>query len=243
MNTILVGCEFAGKTTLANEIVEWSERNLGGSSHFHDHFTIPSTELGREAAEEYKNAHSQIKEMFQRFMMIYHASSAFYDAPDHHLMGFHIEEAVYAPLYYGYGGKDSAAPLRSPEGQRTAMARSMEKEILERAPSVVLVLMKASHEVIRQRMDADVLPDDGTTAAQNKSKPFGEPTRGVVRDQDVESVLDRFQEEFDASLIKNKIILDTTAATVDETMVEFVDKMQPFFSEADRGRMRDHKSA
>ena len=66
MNTILVGCEFAGKTTLANEIVEWSERNLGGSSHFHDHFTIPSTELGREAAEEYKNAHSQIKEMFQR---------------------------------------------------------------------------------------------------------------------------------------------------------------------------------
>ena len=54
MNLILVGCEFAGKTTLANEIVEWSESNLGGSSHFHDHFTIPSSELSPEAAASYK---------------------------------------------------------------------------------------------------------------------------------------------------------------------------------------------
>ena len=243
MNTIMVGCEFTGKTTLANEIVEWSERNLGGSSHFHDHFTIPSTELGSEAAEQYKTAHPQIKEMFQRFMMDYHASAAFYDAPDHHLMGFHIEEAVYAPLYYGYGGKDSAAPNRSPEGQRTEMARRTEAKILERAPGVVLVLMKATPEVIRKRMRANVFPDKSTTEAQKKSKPFGEPTRGVVREESVELVLDRFQEEFDASLIQNRIVLDTTTATVDETMAELVDKIQPFLSDADRKRIRDHKPA
>ena len=35
MNVIMVGCESAGKTTLADLIVEWCERNLGGSSHFH----------------------------------------------------------------------------------------------------------------------------------------------------------------------------------------------------------------
>ena len=138
MNIILVGCEFAGKTTLANEIVEWSERSLGGSSHFHDHFTIPSSELTGEAAEEYGEAHPQIKEMFQRFMISYHVSQDFYGSPDHNLMGAHIEEAVYAPLYYGYGGEDSKAPLRSPNGQRTELARHFDEQILERPPKPCL---------------------------------------------------------------------------------------------------------
>ena len=132
MKVILVGCEFTGKTTLANEIVEWSETNLGSSSHFHDHFTIPSTELGDKAAEEYRLANPQIKEMFQRFMILYHISDDFYSNADHNLMGLHIEEAVYAPLYYGYGGENSGAPSRSPAGQRTEMARHTEKQILEK---------------------------------------------------------------------------------------------------------------
>ena len=242
MNIILGGCEFAGKTTLANEIVEWSERTLGASSHFHDHFTIPSSELTGEAAEEYKAAHPQIKEMFQRFMMIYHISPAFFSAPDHNLMGLHIEEAVYAPLYYGYGGKDGGAPNRSPEGQRTELARHLEQDILERAPEAVLVLLKASPKVIRQRMKANVVPDSRAVEAQRRSKPFGEPTRGVVREEDVELVLRRFEEEFEASLLKNKIILDTTSATAGETLAEFVEKLQPFLTEVDRKRMRDHQA-
>ena len=36
MNILLIGCEFTGKTTLAAEIVDWCEENLGASSHFHD---------------------------------------------------------------------------------------------------------------------------------------------------------------------------------------------------------------
>lgn len=222
--------------------MNWSERSLGGSSHFHDHFTIPSSELTGDASVEYKKSHPQIKEMFQRFMMTYHASSAFYEAQDHHLMGFHIEEAVYAPLYYGYGGEDSAAPIRSSGGQRTKMARQMEVEILKNAPEVVLILMKASPEIIRQRMRENVFPSRGIMEAQNKSKPFGEPTRRVVQDADVEYVLDRFQEEFDASLIKNKIVLDTTSVILGETMAGFLDKMRPFHTEADRIRMRQHNS-
>ncbi len=27
---MIVGCEYAGKTTLANEIVKWTERTIGG---------------------------------------------------------------------------------------------------------------------------------------------------------------------------------------------------------------------
>ena len=240
MNIILVGCEFAGKTTLANEIVDWSERNLGGSSHFHDHFTIPSTELTDEAGEEYKNAHPQIKEMFQRFMMSYHISEDFYKAPDHNLMGLHIEEAVYAPLYYGYGGEDSGAPTRSPAGQRTEMARHTEEDILERAPHTVLVLVKASPEAIKQRMRTATVPDGETLKKQRKSKPFGEPTRGVVKEADVELVLGRFEEEFAASLLKNKIVLETTTATVEETLQEFLGNVRPFLTDRDRTRLEKH---
>ena len=241
MNIILIGCEFAGKTTLAAEIVEWSEENLGSSSHFHDHFTIPSTELTAEAGASYKAAHPQVKEMFQRFMISYHLSAGFYGAPDHHLMGCHIEEAVYAPLYYGYGGPDPGSPMRSPEGQRTEMARHMEEEILQRAPNSVLVLMKATPEVIRARMAANYFPDAATVERQKRSKLFGEPTRGVVQDKDVEYVLTRFQEEFDASLIGNKLVLDTTGASVEETLAEFLKGVTPLLSEADQARMAEQK--
>ena len=74
MNIVLIGCEFTGKTTLAAEIVEWSEETMGFSGHFHDHFTIPSTELSPEAADSYKAVHPQVKEMFQRLLISYHLS-------------------------------------------------------------------------------------------------------------------------------------------------------------------------
>ncbi len=230
MNLILVGCEFAGKTTLANEIIEWSKRTLGRYSHFHDHFTIPSTELEGDAREEYRRSSPQIKEMFQRFMMNYHMSPDFYDNVDHHLMGFHIEEAVYAPLYYGYGGENSGSPFRSAKDQRTEMARHMEEIILERAPNVMLVMLHATPEVIRQRMAA---PKDNRTAPRD-SEPFGPPTARVVQDGDVEFVLDRFDEEFRNSLIQNRFTLDTSTATIDETMAEFVKNAVPLLSTEDR---------
>ena len=31
MRLILVGCEYVGKTTLANEIVNWIDRTMGGA--------------------------------------------------------------------------------------------------------------------------------------------------------------------------------------------------------------------
>ena len=60
---------------------------MGFSGHFHDHFTIPSTELSPEAAASYKAVHPQVKEMFQRFLISYHLSGGFYSQPDHNLMG------------------------------------------------------------------------------------------------------------------------------------------------------------
>ena len=237
MNVILVGCEFAGKTTLAHEIVEWSKRTLGRYSHFHDHFTIPSTELSGDAKEEYRAASPQIKEMFQRFMMQYHMSPDFYSHVDHHLMGFHIEEAVYAPLYYGYGGPDSEVASRSPEGQRSEMARNMESAILERGPNTILVLLHASPQVIRHRMAA---PED-TRSGPRDSEPFGPPTARVVRESDVEVVLERFEEEYSNSLIQNRFALDTSTASVDETFAEFVKNAVPLLSDEDRRQIEQHR--
>lgn len=230
MNLYLVGCECAGKTTLTKRISEWTEETMGEPVRFHDHFTIPTQEFAPPAAQQYKEAHPQIKEMLQRFMIEYHASSAFYDHVHHNVVGAAIEDAVYAPLYYGYGGKESGAPMRSPEGQRTAYARKIESRILQRRPNVVLVLMKASPEVIRRRMQ------------ENPAVEPGEPTRGVVKAKDVELVLKRFEEEFEAALIENKITLDTTAATEEGTLAEFLEKHEPFMTEGDKERIRTHQA-
>ena len=140
-------------------------------------------------------------------------------------MGFVIEEAVYAPLYYGYGGKGSGGPFRSPEGQRTEMARRLEEKMLERAPGTVLVLFKTASEVLSKRM---------------KEKPH---IQQIVREVDIQYVLKRFSEEFDASLIQRRIVLDTTSATVTETLAEFEKKYEPYHTDADLVRMHNHQSA
>ena len=142
---------------------------MGEPVKFHDHFTIPTQEFSSPAARQYKEAHPQLKEMLQRLMIEYHASSAFYDHVHHNVVGAAIEDAVYAPLYYGYGGKESGAPGRSPEGQRTTYARVTESRIMKRCPNVVLVLMKASPEVIRgRRRENPTVEPRGTDAWRRK---------------------------------------------------------------------------
>lgn len=223
MKLLLTGCEYVGKTTLAGEIMAWAEQNIGATAHFHDHHTIPSSELGDDAQESLMQLHPQAKEMFQRFMIEYHISASFYSKPDHNLMAPFIEEAVYAPLYYGYGGSDSASPSRSPAGQRSEMARKMEQRVLVLAPDVVLVLLKASPAVIRQRM---------------RQHPH---EYQVLQDQHVEHVLECFDAEVASSLVQKRIILDTTSATVEETLDEFIIAYEPFLTNDDLLRMRQHQ--
>ena len=232
MHLYFIGCEYAGKTTLANRILEWGKENMGGIRHFHDHMTVPCSELDPQAKDSYRAAHPQVKELLQRYMIQYHVGPEMYgDHPDTSHMGLAIEEAVYAPLYYGYGGENSGSPIRSPKGQRTEMARYVERMILQQAPQTVLVLLKASPQVIRQRMEASPHPAPD------------EPTRGVVQAKDIEYVLPRFEEEFQWSLLKNKITLDTTSATIEETFAEFLQKHEPYMTDADKKRKRALRSS
>ncbi len=136
MELIVVGCEYTGKTTLVNQIVPWIGQTMGGGRGAHDHFTIPPAEMSLEDQEYYMKAPVTIKESHQRYMMEYHLHPSFYKDPDHLLVGFHIEEAVYAPMYYGYGGKGQYA-------ERSALARAIETEVIERAPNTILVYLTA----------------------------------------------------------------------------------------------------
>ena len=83
--------------------------------------------------------------------------------------------------------------------------------------------LKASPEVIRKRM---------------KENPH---QTGVLQEKDVEYVLERFQEEYDNAVYFSRLELDTSSATVEETLEEWVAKMDPYWTEFDRLRMLTHR--
>lgn len=215
MKAILVGCEYVGKTTLAKNIAEWSDHRYGKGRGFHDHFSIPNEELSREARDHLQAAPPQLKEMFQRFMIAHHLNHGFYKGPDQSFVGFHIEEAVYAPLYYGYGGPDSGSSFRSPEGQRSQMARHVERELQRLSPDIVLILVTASPDVVVERMRRE--PHDYQ----------------VIKESDVPYLLQRFNEEYEQSIIEKKFVLNTTESTAKSTLEEFLQKFEPYWTEAD----------
>ena len=62
-------------------------------------------------------------------------------------------------------------------------------------------------------------------------------TYSVLKDADVEMVQSRFDKEFSYSLLRQKITLDTSTSTVDKTMDEFVEKIEPYLSDEDRIRI------
>ena len=59
------------------------------------------------------------------------------------MIGWCIDDAIYGPKYYGYGHKDT------PE-DRGYLARRVEKELMDKAPDTVHILVKASPQVIKK---------------------------------------------------------------------------------------------
>ena len=57
------------------------------------------------------------------------------------------------------------------------------------------------------------------------------------KDFENEYVLERFEQEVGQSIIKNKIVLDTTNISVEESLDEFKIKIVPFLTENDKNRM------
>ena len=156
MRLILVGCEYAGKTTLANALQAWGLER-GRNFHMDDHFTIPDAQhVSAEEQEAMLALPGAIKERYQRFQVQYHVRLLHrYD--DIILVGFHIEEAIYGPRYY-YPG----------------LAVTYERQIEPDFPAdTVLALLTARPEMIHARMAAaphrhSVVPPADVEAVQQQ---------------------------------------------------------------------------
>jgi thymidylate kinase len=218
MYLILIGCEYAGTTTLANAINEWTNESLGTEFKLiHDHFKLPDTkphgpELTADDIAAFQRLSPRLTEVIQRHNLYYHTPWA--SGSDENFMGIglYFEELVYAPHYYGYGGRGEG-------GDRGVISRLLEQRILQFRPDAVLVLVEAAPDVIRKRMAAS---------------PHPYP---VVPEEDVAHIIQRFEEEFENSLIRQSFRLDTSTATVAESVAEFAAKIQPYLTEGDLLRL------
>ena len=236
MQLILTGCGYAGKTTLAVEISRWmiSEMNLP-FVRWHNHFVVPrldqhliveadpgSGDLPGKPAEDLNvvadeeqimSLRPSVLEQLQRHNVWRHMHpDMFGPREDTMMIDFYYADAVYAPLYYGYGEPGSFS-------DRRRRAREWDHHVLVQAPDAVLVLVEASPAAIRERMTAARRP------------------REVLQPQDVETVLRGFRREYDDSLLRRRFILDTTEATPRETLAEFLRLMRPNLTEWDLLRM------
>ena len=233
MRLLLIGCEYTGKSTLARNISRWMIETMGVSLvRWHDHFVVPRLDshtivradgidaaIGKtghdlntdEDEEQIMSLRPNVLEQLQRHNIWRHLHPRLLQADDVLFINFHYAEAVYAPLYYGYGEHGSFA-------DRSERAREWDQELLDYAPDTVLVLVTAGPATVAKRM---------------ATHPR---VRGILKERDIPFVLDRFQEEYDSSLIERKFTLETTDATPDQTLVQFVGRIQPHLSEIDRRR-------
>ena len=250
MRLILAGIEYAGKHTLALQIERWwaeqTGQDIGVGPHgraagsedeqprfhkFHDHFNIPYImhTTGHHDDEQVEAGQKHVltlppglMEYFQRYNIMNKFSLGYavnyIEYPDMFFIDWYYGEAVYAPLYYGYGGVGEY-------GDRRKLARTLDKSVLKVIPDTVLVLMKASPEAVRKRFHERKSP----FPHRHGETPF--------RVEDTELVLDRFEEEYENSLLTYRFDLDTTDASVEETLSEFVRKIKPYITTADRVRM------
>lgn len=193
MRGIVVGCEYTGVTTLIEGLMDWGHER-GINHHLDDHFTIPDRQhLAPEDRETMVNLSPALKERFQRMQLVYHIRLL--HRFDHILLGgFHIEEAIYGPLYYYPGGVASEI-------------REYEEEMPKNA---ILVHLTARPEVIQGRMETD--PHEYS----------------LIKKEDIPMLLDRFQEEFDASLIPNKLQIDTSDLAPEALLQTFLNQSAQF---------------
>jgi hypothetical protein len=223
LKLIIVGCDYTGKTSLAGKIVGWMRENL--SPRYandvpvgaHDHFWFPNPELPPDEREKLRLLGPKAREQYQRYMISYHLQPVFWSEDyDLVLVGFHFSEAIYAPLYYGYGEAGAYAA-------RSAFAREIEAQIVAAHPETVLLMLRASSEVIRRRL----------AERPNAESP--------LRLEDVERVIRAHDEEYENSLIRRRFIIDGSDLSVEGMFERWLASMQSYFSPVDMLRMLTRK--
>ena len=235
MRLLVIGCEYAGKTTLARHVSRWMIDSMGlPYVRWHDHFVVPRLDrhlivhaganapvVGKDESdlntaedeEQILSLRPMVLEQLQRHNVWRHLHPDVFREEDSLFVNHYYAEAVYAPLYYGYGEPGSFA-------DRPGRARAWDRELLLRAPDTVLVLVECAPRLIRERMG------------------LGRRPRCILRERDVERVTTLFREQFEASLIPAKFSLDTSDASADEVFAAFQRRMEPSLTDVDRRRLK-----
>ena len=206
MRVIIAGCEYSGTSTFAFGLDDWLSDHFGARFPLiHDHWKLPDTsghpqaDMTDDEREQVLALSPDLKEMTQRHSLYYHIQANSWNGPDWLAVGLHIDDGVYGPLYYGYGGDGMPH-------DRKVVGRQVEESILKFAPDMILVHLKADAEIIAQRMDENPRPNS------------------PLKREDIPAVLDAYQDAVDRSILRHKITLDTSKGTAYHRVMEFASK-------------------
>ena len=203
MRFVFAGIEYSGKTTIVNMLQDYY-RKRGRPVHGDDHFTIPDASLSPDSQVQSINYPNDVKERNQRMQIHYHVE-IIRNYENVFVVGWHLEEAVYTSMY-GNDPDSNYYPNYS-----YVFQRPYEVKVLElRLPDVVLVHTTASDEAIRERIQAD----------PHKYQ--------VIKEQDISELKSRFDEEIGKCLFKERVLLDTTGKTPQQSLDELLLLTEPY---------------
>jgi len=227
MKVILAGIEYVGSTTISRMLSDWKLKNMGEPFFMglvHDHSKLPHTsghpdDTTLEEQEQILNLSPKLKEMYHRYGMYYHIHH--YVQEDDLSVGFHIEEAVYARRYYGYG-------LDGEQFDRNSVFVGIENRIKQiTTDPIITVHMVASPDIIESRMFA--------------LKDHPEHTNSPLQVEDIEDVMADYQYFISKSDIGPVVKVDTSIDTPEDTLEEVVTLLDPYFTKTDLERIENHK--
>ena len=208
MRLIIAGCEYSGSSPLARAIGDWAKDNMGVDMTVYDSFKWPyilPLEMTDEELDQVEALPTHLKQCIQWHNLASHTKPEALRKDDYILVGLQLDEAVYSPIYHGYGRSWEYAEAEN-------LAHHYELHITEYMPYMVQVLVKASPEVIASRM-------------KESPHKHGLLKEGDSLTQEIEHLLEKFDEVAAKSLVRRKITLDTSDSTVEETVADFAEKM------------------
>ena len=222
MKLILAGIEYSGTTTLANLLSDWKMKVMGEPFYMgliHDHFKLPHTsghpdDTTLEEQDQILNLSPKLKEMYHRYSIYYHLHH--YAQSDDLSIGLHIEEAIYARKYYGYGFDGDPFD----RGKIFQAVETRIKQITE--DPIILVHVEAEKEIIEARMDKL----EGTPSHSNSP---------LLR-SDIVEIQAEYKRWIDKSTLGPVVRINTSVDNPEQSLEKLAIKLRPHFTQEDLRR-------